>query len=62
MRACITRVGLCVFQVAELEAQSVVSAGSDPDLSQSVETLEDLLRTKDQVTQTHTQTDGQTEV
>ncbi|XP_030228699.1 homer protein homolog 3 [Gadus morhua] len=35
-------------QVAELEAQSVASAGSDPELSQSVETLEDLLRTKDQ--------------
>lgn len=35
-------------QVAELEAQSLASASSDPDLSQSVETLEALLRTKEQ--------------
>ncbi|KAK0138377.1 Homer 3 [Merluccius polli] len=35
-------------QVAELEAQSVASASSDPDLSQSVENLEALLKTKEQ--------------
>ncbi|KAG7275265.1 hypothetical protein CRUP_034992, partial [Coryphaenoides rupestris] len=35
-------------QVAELEAQSAAAASSDPDLSQSVENLEALLRAKEQ--------------